>query len=82
MDKDRYPLNKKVSLGFKISKDSTYQKGIALLDKNEMQFLDTEYKDGQLMVSTKQLGTYVIAKDTISPKIKANNFNNNQWITN
>lgn len=82
LDKDRYPLNKKVSLGFKISKDSTYQKGIALLDQNEMQFLDTEYKDGQLMISTKQLGTYVITKDTISPKIKANNFNNNQWITN
>ena len=36
--------------------------------------------DGNFYVKTKKLGTFFVKKDTVGPKIKSKNFNNNDWI--
>jgi len=36
--------------------------------------------DGNFYVKTKKLGTFFVKKDTVRPKIKSKNFNNNDWI--
>ncbi|OBQ56641.1 M23 family metallopeptidase [Tamlana sp. s12] len=45
-------------------------------------YISTKKEDNLLIGSTKKLGTYTIASDTIAPTIRPANFSNEQWISN
>lgn len=56
---------------------------IARLDKNmEPRHSKTYKRDGSFTTRTRTLGTYTLAKDTISPTISARNFKEKQWLSN
>mgnify|MGYP000117478573 CR=1 FL=1 len=82
----RVPAHRNFTITFdasKYSKEERKQLFIARLDKKlEPSYVST-YKRGNTFTSrTRYLGTYTLAKDTISPKIRAKNFKENQWLNN
>jgi len=55
---------------------------IARLDSKLRPNYTTTYKRGTTFSTrTRDLGTYTLAKDTIAPKIRANNFKEKQWLS-
>jgi hypothetical protein len=56
---------------------------IARLDSKLRPNYTTTYKRGTTFSTrTRDLGSYTLAKDTIAPKIRANNFKEKQWLSN
>lgn len=56
---------------------------IARLDKGmEPRHSKTYKRDGSFTTRTRTLGTYTLAKDSISPTINARNFKEKQWLSN
>jgi hypothetical protein len=67
----------------KYSQEEQKQLFIARLDKYRKPNYITTYKRGSNFTTrTRDLGTYTLAKDTIAPKISANNFKEKQWLNN
>ena len=81
IDHDRYPLNKKMTIGFKLAKTNINQKGIALLKDGKLKFIETEYLNETLVAHPRTLGTYILAEDKVSPYLKSKNFSNKSWIS-
>ncbi|MCB4797387.1 M23 family metallopeptidase [Neotamlana laminarinivorans] len=82
------PTKKSFSIKYNIRKynNSDQQKlYIARLtgkNKSYKSYTSTKRETNYLTASTKLLGTYVLATDSIAPTIKAVNFKNKQWISN
>ena len=49
--------------------------------KNSPSYTYTKRKDNLLIASTKKLGTYTLAMDTLKPSITPINFKNEQWLS-
>ena len=84
--KDIIPLKKSFEVSFSIPKmDSlkSAQSFIAKLDsKGKFRFLSNKIKNGVLEGSSKTLGSFMILRDSVAPKIVPVNFKNKQWLTN
>ncbi len=82
----RVPAQRNFTIAFdvsKYSKEERKQLFIARLDRKLKPNYKSTYKRGNTFTTrTRDLGTYILAKDTISPKIRAKNFKENQWLTN
>jgi len=86
LHKDILPAKKRFNISYDISAYSGEHKNklyIARLvgSKNYPYYTSTKRKDNSLIASTKILGTYALAMDTISPTTEHNNFKNEQWIS-
>lgn len=80
---EEMPLHKRISLKIKVKDgyqtDSTLY--VASLNKDsEFVFLGNKMNEGFMEAKTNMLGVYVIAKDSISPTVKALNFKENSSI--
>ncbi len=80
------PLNKPFEIRYKVpAGDSlkTAQTFLAVLNKNgEPSFFTASKKDGFWKAKSKDLGDYVMSRDSMAPEIKAVNFKNKQWLSN
>ena len=86
LDKDIRAAKKSFNITYDISKYSNEDKNklyIARLigSKKYPYYTYTKRKENTLIASTKKLGTYALAMDTIKPIITASNFKNKQWIS-
>ena len=80
---DIHPFKGAFELSFKTDlKDSLKMKKsfIALKEKDNLTYLPTENKKGNLTVKSKKFGDFVIASDLTPPSVKAVNFRNDQWL--
>ncbi|MDO9260705.1 MAG: M23 family metallopeptidase [Flavobacteriaceae bacterium] len=79
------PLDKNYTLTFDVSKYNEMQKKqlfIAYINfKNKIEYQSTIKKDNSFYTSTKNLGTFVLMKDSIPPTIKLHNFEDKKWIS-
>jgi len=79
------PLNKRYTLTFNVSKYSDKEKQqlyiASVNNKGKTQYETTVKKDTTFYTSTKKLGNFTLAKDSIQPKIGLKNFKNEQWLT-
>ena len=84
--KDIIPLKKSFEVSFSIPKMDSLKSAqyfIAKLDpKGKSRFLSNKIKNGVLEGSSKTLGSFMIFRDSIAPKIVPVNFKNKQWLTN
>lgn len=56
---------------------------IARLDrKGKANYMKTYKRGNTFSTKTRSLGTYTLARDTVSPSIRAKNFKDKQWLTN
>ena len=82
----RVPAHRNFTITFdvsKFSKEDRKQLFIARLDKKLKPRYASTYKRGSAFTTrTRNLGTYTLAKDTVSPKIKPKNFKEKQWLNN
>jgi len=81
LDRDRYPINKKMSIGFKMDHNKIHRKGIALLKDGGHYFLETEFINNTLVAHPKTLGTYILTEDNTPPYLKSKNFSDKSWIS-
>ena len=86
LHKDVKAAKKNFSITYDVSKYSNEDKNklyIARLVgyKNYPSYTYTKRKDHVLIASTKKLGTYALAMDTIKPTISASNFKSKQWLS-
>tara|TARA_B110000285_G_scaffold235365_1_gene316637 strand:+ start:2942 stop:4603 length:1662 start_codon:yes stop_codon:yes gene_type:complete len=83
---DFIPLKKPFEISFNSSKmDSltSAQSFIGKLDtKGKPKFLSNKIKNGMWEASSKTLGSFMISRDSIAPKIAPLNFRNKQWLSN
>jgi len=74
------------TITFDVSKYSTEERKqlfIARLNRKKSPVHANTYKRGNTFTTkTRNLGTYIIAKDTTAPKIRAKNFKEKKWLTN
>ena len=86
VDQDYYPVKTAFEVTFKKSfedKKVDQQSFIAMIDsKNRVNFLKTTKKPGQLSVKSKKLGSFIIARDSVSPVVSRKNFREGQWLSN
>jgi hypothetical protein len=84
--KDIIPLKKSFEVSFSIPKMDSLKSAqyfIAKLDpKGKSRFLSNKIKNGVLEGSSKTLGSFMIFRDSIAPKIVPVNFKNKQWLSN
>ncbi len=67
----------------KYSEDERKKLFIARLDKKLRPNYTSTYKRGNVFTArTRNLGTYVLAKDTLAPVIRTKNFKEKQWLNN
>lgn len=82
----RVPAHRNFTITFDASKYSKEERKllfIARLDKKLQPSYASTYKRGNSFTTrTRNLGTYVLAKDTIAPKVRAKNFKEKQWLNN
>jgi len=80
------PAHQNFTITFDTSKypqEELHQLFIARLDSRSRPIYTSTYKRGTVFSTrTRDLGTYTLAKDTIAPKIRANNFKEKQWLSN
>tara|TARA_R110002012_G_scaffold322105_1_gene555810 strand:- start:14879 stop:16570 length:1692 start_codon:yes stop_codon:yes gene_type:complete len=80
------PAHQNFTITFDTSKypqEELHQLFIARLDSRSRPSYTSTYKRGTVFSTrTRDLGTYTLAKDTIAPKIRANNFKEKQWLSN
>ena len=83
--KDIIPLKKSFEVSFSIPKMDSLKSAqyfIAKLDsKGKFRFLSNKIKNGVLEGSSKTLGSFMIFRDSIAPKIVPVNFKNKQWLS-
>jgi len=79
------PAHKNFVITFDVSTHTAAERKklfIASLNrKNKPSYSRTKKKGTKFTTSTKNLGTYFIAKDTVPPKVKPVNFAKNKWIS-
>jgi hypothetical protein len=84
--KDIFPLQKEFEIKFALSESDSLKKKqffIAKLNKNgNPYFFSSKKKNGILYGKAKSLGTYIMSRDSVPPKIKPVDFKNKQWISN
>lgn len=84
--KDDIPMRKNYTLS--IAMDSIMDKDIDkyfianLSDNGRLSYQNTYRKSNILSTRTRALGNFVIAKDTVAPKIRPSNFKDGQWLSN
>jgi hypothetical protein len=86
LHEDIIPAKKNFKITFDVSKYSTQDRNALyiarIIGKNKYPaYTSTKRKDHLLIASTKKLGTYALAMDTVSPTISAKNFKNKQWLS-
>ena len=85
IDKDIYPLRNPFEILYEINNNDSLlirQSFISKLNsKGNPTYLITNKKDDKFQVKSSSLGTFFIAKDTLSPEIKPLNFYKGQWIS-
>ena len=86
LHKPTIPLRKSFTISYDISnykEEDLKQLYIARLIgwNNWPSYASTKRKENVLSTYTKDLGTYVLARDTIAPTIKAVNFKNGSWLS-
>ena len=86
LHKPTIPLRKSFTISYDISnykEKDLKQLYIARLIgwNNWPSYASTKRKENVLSTYTKDLGTYVLARDTIAPTIKAVNFKNGSWLS-
>ena len=85
IDKDIYPLRNPFEILYEINNNDSLlirQSFISKLNsKGNPTYLVTKKKDDKFQVKSSSLGTFFIAKDTLSPEIKPLNFYKGQWIS-
>jgi hypothetical protein len=83
---NRVPAHRNFTITFdtsKYSEEERKQLFIARLDKNLKPNYTSTFKRGTTFTTrTRDLGTYTLAKDTLSPKIRTKNFKHKQWLNN
>lgn len=83
--KPLYPINKAFEVKYKIPQGDSLtiaQSFLAILNKKgNPTFFTANKKEGYWQGKSKNLGDYVISRDSIAPEIKAVNFKNNQWLS-
>lgn len=81
-----YPLHKKFTVTFNVSKYSEEAKKkmyIAYFDSKNKSSFEPTTKEGDIFyTSTRSLGKYGLLSDTKNPIVVPNNFKNEQWLTN
>ncbi|MCM2302042.1 MAG: M23 family metallopeptidase [Flavobacteriaceae bacterium] len=79
------PLDKNYTLTFEVSNYNEQEKKqlfIAYIDNNDkIIYQSTTKKENTFYTTTKNLGTFVLMKDSIPPSIKLHNFKPKQWIS-
>ncbi|MBT8316629.1 MAG: M23 family metallopeptidase [Lutibacter sp.] len=79
------PLDKRYTLTFDVSGYSAEEKKqlyIAyILDNGKSSYENTVKKDFTFYTSTKKLGDFTLLSDTINPKVRLQNFKDQQWLT-
>jgi len=79
------PLDKRYTLTFDVSGYSEEEKKqlyIAyILDNGKSSYENTVKKDLTFYTSTKKLGDFMLLSDTINPKVRLQNFKDEQWLT-
>ncbi len=82
---DKVPAHKNFVITFDVSKYTAAERKklfIASLNKKKKpSYSRTKKKGTKFTTSTKNLGTYFLAKDTIPPKVKPVNFAKDKWIS-
>ncbi|MEJ6792884.1 MAG: M23 family metallopeptidase [Lacinutrix sp.] len=86
LHKPTIPLKKSFTISYDISnykEEDLKQLYIARLIgwNNWPSYSTTKRKENVLSTHTKNLGTYVLARDTVAPTIKAVNFKNGSWLS-
>lgn len=83
---DKVPAHKNFVITFDVSSYTEKERNklfIASLNrKKKPSYSSTKKKGTKFTTSTKNLGTYFLAKDTIPPKVRAINFAKDKWISN
>ncbi len=83
---NRVPAHRNFTITFDVSKYSEEERKqlfIARLDKNLKPNYTSTFKRGTTFTTrTRNLGTYTLAKDTLTPKIRTKNFKHKQWLNN
>ncbi len=80
------PAHKRFTITFDVSsypKEQRKQMFIAWLDaKDRPNYMKTFKRESTFSTKTRNLGRYVLVKDTIAPKIRPKNFKEKQWLNN
>ena len=71
----KFGLNEKDSL-------RSAQTFIAKKMKKSLMYLPTKLKGNKLIVKVNELGTYTLARDSVSPTVVPDNFKKDQWLSN
>jgi len=71
----KFGLNEKDSL-------RSAQTFIAKKIKKSLMYLPTKLKGNKLIVKVNELGTYTLARDSVSPTVVPDNFKKDQWLSN
>ncbi|MBT8319967.1 MAG: M23 family metallopeptidase [Gramella sp.] len=83
--KDEIPLHKNFTIGFDVSNYSAEDREqlfIARLSDYGKPIYSTTYKQGdRFTTGTRTFGKYILAKDSIAPKVSPVNFYDGQWIS-
>ncbi|MBX2826871.1 MAG: M23 family metallopeptidase [Flavobacteriaceae bacterium] len=85
LHQDVVPLHKNMTISFDASNYSAEDMGKMYIGKynyNRPPFYYTTYRNGRkLSAKTRTFGTYLLARDTISPSIEPLNFQDGKWIS-
>ena len=79
-----FPFNKSYEVRFKVNEEDTLklrQTFIAKKIGKKLSFLPTEINEGHWTTKLKDMGEYILARDSIPPKIVSSNFRPNQWLS-
>lgn len=85
LHEDVVPIHKNISVSMDISKYSDLDRSKVFLGrlnyKGEPYYNRSRLKGNVLSIGTRTFGTYILAMDSIAPKIKAVNFSEGKWIS-
>ncbi|WP_445381729.1 M23 family metallopeptidase [Robiginitalea sp. IMCC43444] len=80
------PAHRNFTITYEVSKYSPEERRrlfVARLGRNNRLEYERTYKRGNTFnIRSRELGSFVLAQDTIPPKISPKNFKENQWLTN
>ena len=85
LHEDVVPLHKNMTISMDVSHYSKSDMGKLYIGRANYRgepYYNTTYRNGsKLSTKTKTFGTYVLAKDTVAPKITAINFKEGKWMS-
>ncbi|GAA0872208.1 M23 family metallopeptidase [Gangjinia marincola] len=84
---DTIPIHKNITIGMDVSSyDANDQQKLYIAKKNyptaDPYYVKTYRKKNRLTAKTRNFGYFLIATDTIAPKIEPVNFENKKWLSN